>query len=245
MEDAPDVHNWWLPEAISHDASSFDVQFYRTLIAAAIIFVTAQCALMLVAWYFRARAQHGTAKKERSTRLELLWTTATTALFLGLLAKGGHIWASVQFTAAPAHSDQIEVLAKQFAWNFRYPGRDGRFGRTDIHQVDDATNPFGLDERDPSAKDDIVSATLRIPVGRPVNLTLISRDVIHSFFVRELRVKQDLVPGMRIPLHFQADTIGTYEVPCSELCGLGHYQMRTTVTVMSVPEYERWKRGQK
>ena len=66
-------------------------------------------------------------------------------------------------------------------------------------------------------------------------------DVIHNFFVRELRMKQDIVPGMEIPLHFQADKIGIYEVPCSELCGLGHFQMRTTMQVMSPADFEQWK----
>jgi cytochrome c oxidase subunit 2 len=75
-------------------------------------------------------------------------------------------------------------------------------------------------------------------------LILKSRDVIHNFFVRELRLKQDIVPGMEIPFPFQADQIGTYEVPCSELCGLGHHQMRTTLEVMSEADFEKWKREQ-
>jgi cytochrome c oxidase subunit 2 len=71
-----------------------------------------------------------------------------------------------------------------------------------------------------------------------------SKDVIHNFWVPQLRFKQDLVPGMEIPLHFQADTPGIYEVPCSELCGLGHFQMRTTMQVMSEAEFEQWKQQQ-
>jgi len=240
------LNGWWFPQAISRDANGFDVQFARTLVAAVIIFVAAQCALVAIVWRYRLRTR--TVRPDRkgtTSRLEYIWTTATACLFLGLLFLGGHIWASVQFTAAPPDSEAIEVLGKQFAWSFRYPGPDGRFGRTDVHSIDDAAgNPFGLDERDPFAKDDITTASLRIPLGRPVKLTLTSRDVIHSFFVRELRIKQDLVPGMQIPLHFQAEVAGTYEVPCSELCGLGHFQMRTTVTVMPVADYERWKRGQ-
>jgi cytochrome c oxidase subunit II len=240
------LNGWWFPAAISRHAVGYDVQFTRTLIAAAIIFFAAQGSLIAIVWRFRSKARARTAdRKLPNSRLELVWTTATAFLFLGLLLMGGHVWASVQFSAAPPNSEVIEVLAKQFAWNFRYAGPDGRFGRTDIHLINDAdNNPFGLDERDPFAKDDITSATLRVPVGRPVKLTLTSRDVIHSFFVRELRIKQDLVPGMRIPLHFQADVLGTYEVPCAELCGLGHNQMRTTVIVMPSSDYERWKRGQ-
>lgn len=240
------MNGWWFPAAISRHAVGYDVQFTRTLIAAAVIFFAAQGSLIAIVWRFRSRARLRRADRKTSNgRLELVWTTATACLFLGLLLMGGHVWASVQFSAAPSNSEVIEVLAKQFAWNFRYPGPDGHFGRTDIHLINDAdNNPFGLDDRDPFAKDDIMSATLRVPAGRPVKLTLTSRDVIHSFFVRELRIKQDLVPGMRIPLHFQADVPGTYEVPCAELCGLGHNQMRTTVIVMPAGDYERWKRGQ-
>ena len=106
---------------------------------------------------------------------------------------------------------------------------------------DSAGNPFGLDDKDPAGRDDIVSASLKIPAGKPIKLILHSRDVIHNFFVRELRMKQDIVPGMEIPLSFQADIAGVYEVPCSELCGLGHFQMRTTMQVMSPADFEQWK----
>ena len=103
-----------------------------------------------------------------------------------------------------------------------------------------AGNPFGIDPEDPASKDDITSSALRVPAGRPVALVLQARDVIHNFFVRELRLKQDVVPGMAIPLTFQADRTGTYEVACSELCGLGHHQMRSTMQVMSPEAFEEW-----
>jgi cytochrome c oxidase subunit 2 len=238
--------DWWLPAAISREAAAYDAQFLRTLIAAAIIFFAVQIALIAVVWYFRAGKNSEAVPREREhTRLELVWVSATAFLFWGLLALGIRVWAGVQFSAAAPDAEVIEVLAQQFAWNFRYPGADGKFGRTEIKYIDDAAgNPFGLDERDPRAKDDIVAGTLRIPAGRQVKLMLMARDVIHSFFVRELRVKQDLVPGMTIPMHFVADKPGTYEVPCTELCGLGHSQMRTRMIVMPPAEYERWKREQ-
>jgi cytochrome c oxidase subunit 2 len=237
---------WWLPAAISRDAAAYDAQFLRTLIVAGIIFFGVQIALIGIVWYFRAGKSSEAIHAEKDhQRIELLWISATAILFWGLLALGSRVWAGVQFRAAAPEAEVIEVLAKQFAWSFRYPGADGKFGRTDIRYIDDASgNPFGLDDSDPRAKDDIIAATLRVPAGTEVKLILTARDVIHSFFVRELRVKQDVVPGMTILLHFAADTPGTYEVPCSELCGLGHSQMRTTMIVMPVTEYERWKREQ-
>jgi cytochrome c oxidase subunit 2 len=241
------LNGWWFPTAISRHAAAYDVQFTRTLIAAGAMFVSAQIAVAAVVWRFRGRRTAAPLiQKTLSGRVEIIWTAATTVLFLGLLALGARAWTAVQFSPAPANAEIVEVLAKQFAWNFRYPGPDGRFGRTDIHLVNDAAgNPFGLDLQDAAAKDDIVTATLRVPAGRPVQLMLTSQDVVHSFFVRELRLKQDLVPGMRIPLHFVADVPGTYEVPCAELCGLGHFQMRTTMIVMLAPDFDRWKREQK
>jgi cytochrome c oxidase subunit II len=239
---------WWFPPPISEHGFSYDEQFMRTLWITGIIFFVAQIALGYVIWRFRhkpgeeggfAHYTHGNDK------LETLWTSATAILFVGLVLMGTRIWAGVHFEEAPPDAIPIEVMTKQFAWNFRYPGPDGVFGRTDIKLVNDAAgNPLGIDPNDPAGKDDIVSATLKVPVNKPIRLIMHSRDVIHNFYVRELRMKQDIVPGMEIPLHFTAKTIGTYEVPCSELCGLGHFQMRTTMQVMSEADFEAWKKQQ-
>jgi cytochrome c oxidase subunit II len=235
---------WWFPPPISQHGLAYDAQFMRTLVIVGIIFILAQFALGYVILRFRddgrrAGYSHG------NNKLETLWTSATALLFLGLVLMGTKIWASVHFADAPPDAIPIEVMAKQFAWSFRYPGPDGKFGRTDLKLINDsAGNPLGLDDKDPASKDDIVSASLKVPAGRPIKLILHSRDVIHNFFVPELRLKQDLVPGMEIPFHFQADKIGIYEVPCSELCGLGHFQMRTTMQVMSEADFEQWKQQQ-
>jgi cytochrome c oxidase subunit II len=235
---------WWFPPPINQHGHLYDAQFMRTLIVVGVIFFLAQAALGYVIVRFRndggrARYSHG------NNRLETLWTTATAVLFLGLVVMGTKIWAGVHFDEAPPDAIPVEVMSKQFAWNFRYPGPDGKFGHTELKYVNDASgNPFGIDDKDPAGKDDIVSASLKIPVNRDIKLILHSRDVIHNFFVRELRMKQDIVPGMEIPLHFRADQTGIYEVPCSELCGLGHFQMRTTMQVMSEAEFEQWKQQQ-
>jgi len=235
---------WWFPPPINQHGIDYDAQFMRTLIVVGIVFFLAQMALGYVIVKFRSnggRAQYS----HGNNRLEKLWTTATAVLFLGLVLMGAKIWAAVHFDEAPPDAIPIEVMAKQFAFNFRYPGPDGKFGKTDLKQINDAAgNPFGVVDSDPAGKDDIQSASLKIPVGKPIKLIMHSRDVIHNFFVPELRMKQDIVPGMEIPLHFQADKIGVYEVPCSELCGLGHFQMRTTVSVMSEADFEKWKQDQ-
>ncbi len=233
---------WWFPAPISAHGLDYDAHFHATLIVTGVIFILAQLALGYVIFRFRDRGQRA-AHSHGNNRMEATWTTATAVLFIGAVLMSTRIWAAVHLAPPPANALRVEVYAKQFAWNFRYPGPDGKFGRTDITLINDAGgNPLGIDDKDPDGKDDIVTATLKVPVHTPVLLTLHSRDVIHNFFVRELRLKQDIVPGMEIPLSFQADQVGTYEVPCSELCGLGHHQMRTVLEVMPVADFEKWRK---
>jgi cytochrome c oxidase subunit 2 len=131
----------------------------------------------------------------------------------------------------------VEVVAQQFQWNFHYAGKDNKFGRTDPKFIDDsALNFVGLDSTDPAGADDAVTAALIIPVNRPVELRLRSKDVIHNFWVPQLRFKQDLVPGMEIKVHFTANKTGKFELACAELCGQLHFKMKSYMLV--VPEEE-------
>ena len=150
-------------------------------------------------------------------------------------------WAK-RVKAFPAESEAtvVRVVAEQFAWNIHYPGPDGKFGRTDIKLVS-ADNPLGLDRTDPAAKDDITTINqLNLPVDKPVLVHLSSKDVIHSFGLYEMRVKQDAIPGMNIPVWFIPNRVGDYEITCSQLCGLGHFRMRGFVTVQSAADYQKW-----
>jgi cytochrome c oxidase subunit 2 len=131
----------------------------------------------------------------------------------------------------------VRVVGEQFAWNIHYPGPDGKFGRTDVGLMA-ADNPLGLDRRDPDAKDDITTINqLTLPVDRPVLVHLSSKDVIHSFGLYEMRVKQDAIPGLDMPVWFIPNRIGGYEIVCSQLCGLGHYRMRGFVNIKSDADY--------
>ncbi|MGD1068533.1 MAG: cytochrome c oxidase subunit II [Bryobacteraceae bacterium] len=230
----------WFPIAITAEALAWDRQFGWTLWITGGIFVLAQ---ILLAWtVLRARTRSAPSLRGGYRLLEIGWTLATAAVFLTLAAVGSRGWARV---ATPSSGKEtIEVYSHQFAWNFRYAGPDGRFGRTANQFIGDAGgNPFGIDPADADGKDDIVTASLRIPAGRDVLLLLHSRDVVHDFFVRELRTKQDIVPGMEIPLDVHVDRPGEYEIACAELCGLGHSQMRSLMIVMPAGEYDRWKHG--
>ena len=235
---------WWFPEPISAFAESIDRQFGRTLFITGVVFFLAQLALGYV--IFRYRDRGGRAHYSHgNTMLEILWTSATAVMFIGLGLAAERAWASLYWMGAAPGAMQVEVTGKQFVWSFRYPGVDGQFGRTDPSLVNDAAgNPVGLDTSDPAAQDDIVAPTMAVPVNQEVEVILRATDVTHSFFVRELRFKQDAVPGMIIRLHFKAEKAGTYEVVCAELCGLGHHRMRSVLRVLSQDEFQAWLREQ-
>jgi cytochrome c oxidase subunit 2 len=138
----------------------------------------------------------------------------------------------------------VRVIGEQFAWNVQYPGPDGKFGRTKPELVS-ADNPIGLDKTDPDAKDDITTINqLNLPIDKPVLVHLSSKDVIHSFGLYEMRVKQDAVPGLNIPVWFTPTRAGQYEITCSQLCGLGHFRMRGFVTIQSQADYDKWMADQ-
>lgn len=132
------------------------------------------------------------------------------------------------------------VVAEQFAWNVHYPGRDGLFGRVDAKLMN-AGNPLGLDPADPNGRDDVTTINqLHIPVHTPVIVELSSKDVIHSFYLPVMRVKQDTTPGHAISVWFEATQTGEFEIACAQLCGLGHYRMRGFFTVDSKEKFEEW-----
>src|SRR5947209_7402549 len=230
--------HWWFPQAISEHGPRVDRQFTLTIIVVGIAFTAAQVGLGWVVWKYRdsASAQRATYS-HGNNRLEIIWTLVTGVVFISLAVMGQSVWASLHLHAAPAGAYQIEVVAQQFAWNFHYPGKDTVFGKTEPTLIDDTSNPIGLDPTDPNAKDDTVGPTLVIPVNRPVELVLRSKDVSHSFWVPQLRFKQDLVPGMAIHVHFTANQVGKYELACAELCGMNHFKMKSFLLVLPENEF--------
>jgi cytochrome c oxidase subunit 2 len=150
-------------------------------------------------------------------------------------------WAR-RVSAFPSENEAVvvRVIGEQFAWNVHYHGPDGRFGRTRPELVT-ADNPIGLDRSDPDAKDDVTTINqLNLPVDRPVLVHLMSKDVIHSFGLYEMRVKQDAIPGMSMPVWFIPNRVGEYEITCSQLCGLGHFRMRGYVNIQSQADFTKW-----
>ncbi|HZP02031.1 MAG TPA: cytochrome c oxidase subunit II [Terriglobia bacterium] len=250
-------HYWWFPVDISTHGAAMDHQFNLTLIICGVVFIASQLGLAWFVWKYRDRGDgRKAAYYHGNNALEATWTTAAAIVFIGLNLLGYRIWAQTRFTGPSPGALRIEVWAEQFQWYFRYPGPDGEFGPSHPEKMNDAIgNYLGLDrEHDQASKDDIVTATLGIPANREVELILRSKDVDHSFYCRELRVHQDVVPGMEIPVHFtttdealkhgEGGTPGRYEIVCTQLCGLGHYKMRAFLQVMPEQEFEKWLQQQ-
>jgi len=241
-------HHWWFPPNISVHGEAIDHQFTETFVGVGLLFIAAQLFLAYCVWNFRDR---GNNQKVRILPGGSKLTVGFAIVIIGvelitLEAVGSKAWAAIYFERAPADAIRVEVQGTQFAFYFHYPGPDEKFGMDHVEKIDEGLgNFFGLDtSNDPDAKDDVVTATLGVPVNRPVELILRSKDVTHSFYVPELRLQQDMVPGMQIPVHFTATQVGRYEIVCTQLCGLGHYSMRAFLQVMSDADYRKWMADQ-
>jgi len=182
------------------------------------------------------RADYHGAKGKISKMLEIAIVVVEAVLLIFFAIPA---WAKRVSNFPPeSGATVVRVVGEQFAWNIHYPGADGKFGRTDVSLMA-ADNPLGLDRSDPAAKDDVTTINqLTLPVDKPVLVHLSSKDVIHSFGLYEMRVKQDAVPGLDMPVWFIPNRIGDYEITCSQLCGLGHYRMRGFVNVKSQADYQ-------
>ena len=211
---------WLLSPRASPFARDIDCMSNVFLVVTGIAFVLVEAALIYFAIKYRARPGRRATYTHGAQTPEYIWTgvTAVAVVILGLMS--APVWAKVKGRhAVPPGAMPIGILAKQFEWHVTYPGADGRLGTPDDFQV---------------------RSQLHVPVDTPVVATLEAEDVIHSFFVPPWRIKQDAVPGMKIPVWFQATRTGTFELGCAELCGLGHYRMRAVVTVHSKEDFARW-----
>jgi len=238
------THTWWLPVDISAHGHAIDHQLSETMVSSGVLFVLSQLALAVFAWRYGDRKDGRQVKTfpGGATPMVVFAAIVVGAEILTLTFVGSKVWAGIYQTPPDPNSLNIDVQAEQFAFYFRYAGTDGKFGAMHPELMNDATeNFFGLDlANDTTARDDIVVGSLVIPANQPVELRMHAKDVNHSFYVPELRIQQDIVPGLVIPLHFTATTPGKYELVCTQLCGLGHYNMRAFVEVKTRPDFDQW-----
>ena len=208
----------WLPEGVTTNAPLIDHLFYVVLAITGAAFVLVQATLVFFLVRYRHRPDRRAAYTHGNAVVEIVWTVIPALILVLLAFHNQSVWSQVRGT--PIAPDlQVEITAEQFAWNVRYPGADGRL----------------------NTPDDLVTINqLHLPVQQTVVIHLKSKDVIHSFFVPQFRVKQDAVPGLTTHVWLTATKAGQYEIACAELCGLGHYRMRGFLTLESPDEFARW-----
>lgn len=237
------ARNLWLPPLASEHGAGIDRMFRYLYSTVGALFIIGHAVLGYFVWRFsrqdRISFRLGTLQSERK------WS-AFPAVVMALVAEGGilvlglPVWGKVYDAAPPPQSVTIEITAEQFAWNVRYAGKDGVFGRTEPKLIT-LDNVLGMDPTDPAGQDDIQSLNdIWAPANVPVHIRLSSKDVIHSFFLPNFRFKQDVVPGLTVDFWFVPTQTGTFEIACTELCGIGHYQMRGLFHVLPPQQYQKW-----
>ncbi|WP_380876172.1 cytochrome-c oxidase [Sphingomonas sp. DBB INV C78] len=229
---------WW-QTPLASNWGSIDTALNVTLWICAAAFVTLNLFMAWSIYRYRHRPGHTAHYEPENTRLEKRLTFWTGIGIAGMLAPGLVAWH--EYVTVPANAAVVEATGQQWQWGFRFPGKDGVLGTTNVRHMS-PENPFGLSPRDPHGRDDILieSPDLRLPIDRPVKMVLRSKDVLHDFYVPQFRAKMDLVPGIVTYFWVTPTKIGTYEILCAELCGTGHHMMRGTVTVVSGREFDSW-----
>jgi cytochrome c oxidase subunit 2 len=198
-----------LPEQASTYAPQIDGMFHLIMWITGVVFVIVEVMLLVFLWKYRHREGRVATYTHGNNRLEVIWTIIPALICVTLALLSRRMWEEIK-EHMPNDAIHVQVTGEQFAWNFRYPGADGKF----------------------DTPDDIITLNqLHFPVGKPI---------IHSFFLPEFRVKQDAVPGMKTHIWFEGTKVGHWEIACAELCGLGHYRMKGFVNVDTPEDYQKW-----
>jgi len=209
----------WLPRDVSEHGHQIDHLFNFILVLTGLVFIVTEGALFCYLWKYEGGTNKEPAKfTHGSHNLEVVWTILPAATLLFIAIYQMNAWADVKIRK-PNMAPTVEVTGRQFEWRLRYPGKDGKLGTPDdVYAVND----------------------LHIPVNEDILVDLKSMDVLHDFFLPNLRVKQDAVPGMAIPVWFRSLDTGTFDLVCAELCGWGHYKMKGRLTVETREDFEAY-----
>ncbi len=236
-------HNRQLGPPASAHGAGIDAMLNYLLLTVGLMLVAGHVVLAVFLW--RSSHRDRIAGRMVSEKTEWKWAILPLVLMTfvaegGVMVIGLPVWKQLYAHDEPGNSLVVEVMGEQFAWSFRYAGADNTFGALDSQYIDDE-NVFGIDPDDGNGADDIVvSGELRVPVDVPLRLRMRTKDVLHSLFLPRHRVKQDLVPGMVVDTRFTPTETGQFEILCTELCGLGHYQMRGILEVVTAESFEGW-----
>ena len=214
--------SWWLPENVSTYGKDIDFLFHLIYYITGAVFILVAGTMIAFLVMYRHREGRRARYTHGNTALEIAWTIAPALILVVLTVLSVPTWARIKMQM-PQSDLKIEVMGKQFNWLVTYPGPDGKFGTEDDKTFDNEVH---------------------VPAGKPVIVVLKAKDVIHSFFVPNLRFKQDAVPGREIHGWFDASKPGKYEIPCAELCGFGHSGMRGWLFVHTPEDYQKWVKEQ-
>jgi cytochrome c oxidase subunit 2 len=229
---------WWLTP-LESNWRSIDTALGVTMWVCGFFFVALNLFLAFSIMRYRHRRGHRAHYNPESVTLERRLTVWTAVGIAALLAPGLIAWK--EFVTVPKDALVFEAVGQQWQWSFRFPGNDGVLGTVSSRQVS-PDNPFGLDPDDPYGRDDILveGSEAHLPRGRPIKVVLRSKDVLHDFFVPQIRSKMDLVPGTVTYFWFTPKRTGRFEILCAELCGVGHYTMRGALVVDEKPAFDAW-----
>lgn len=208
----------WLPEDVSTYGGEIDSLFYLIYYITAATFIIVTVLMIVFLIVYREREGRRATYSHGNTPLEIVWTIVPAVILIVLSFMSVTTWAKVK-RDVPASDFEIQVMAKQFNWEVSYPGRDGKLGTQDDVKFDN---------------------DVHVPVNKVIRVHLTANDVIHSFFIPNLRFKQDAVPGRTVLGWFEATKPGKYELPCAELCGFGHSGMKGWLFVHTADDYAKW-----
>jgi cytochrome c oxidase subunit II len=229
----------WYFTPIASNWGTIDTTITITFWVTGIVFVAVSLFMAWAVIRYRHRHDSRASYQPENKKLEWWLLVATGVGVAAMLAPGLLVWADV--IQVPKDAQTVEVLAQQWHWSYRLPGKDGKLGTVHSRFVNDA-NPFGMNPADPNGRDDVLLASpeVHVPLGQPVKLLLRSKDVLHNFAVAQLRVKMDLVPGLVTYTWFTPTKPGSYDLLCEELCGIGHFAMRGRLVVEEPAAFQAW-----
>lgn len=245
--------SWAWRDAATEHGKEIDKMFMITLAITTFVLVITHIVLLTFTYIYRAKAKRQAYYYPHNDAIERLWTIVPAVVLTVLVLFGFFTWRSITNVPEELQKSaiQIEVLGEQFAWQVRYPGVDGQIGKRN-YKMTSPTNPYGIDFNDKAAWDDLQPQDIVIPVNKSVRFHIISKDIIHSFFIPDFRVQINAVPGMTNYFQF-TPTITTEEMRdkmndpkydfimlCNKICGQGHYNMSKKVIVVTEAEYKEW-----
>lgn len=233
---------YWAPPNVTVGGRQIDVILNFIFWLTALVFVATQVVFVYYLIRYRRRPGHKAHYSHGNNFLEIIWTTIPVLIFLGLAIYSNRVWSDLHRNPPP-DAIQVNISSFQFGWEMRYGGADNTLGKIEVSKISNQ-NKFGVSPDDAAGKDDFVSNELVIPYGKPVHILLNARDVIHSFYVPAFRLYQDAVPGRTISwVWFEVERPGNFELACSQLCGIGHFNMKAPIRVVSPEEYAEWYAG--